>query len=172
MFAGCASMDIQQETVKMDSKLKKPSIIYVKSFQPGDDWQGDMEGKSKSEFVTQSMKELDVRMVKYLSEVAPAEMVPGSTPNRGLLVTGKLRHVDIGHGAIRFWVGFGAGAREVVGDVYIYDLSKSSTKPAATYEIRGGSRGESGIGGAIEGINTEWDRIAKETRDFILKNSE
>jgi hypothetical protein len=57
----------------------------------------------------------------------------------------------------------------VTGRVLIYDLAVSSTIPLLSFDIEGGSRGEGGIIGAVSNLDSEWDRIARETRSLLLK---
>jgi hypothetical protein len=165
-------MDIDKNSVEMKDKIQKPSKIYVKPFSPGTNWEGDLENKSKENFIAEKTQELSSRMVKSLSEVAPTEMAPEKLPSKGLMVTGEILHVDAGSGPARALVGFGAGAREVTAQIRIFDLSKSSKNAIAVFKIEGGSRGDPGIWEAVSGLTNEFDRIAKQTRDFLIQNIE
>jgi hypothetical protein len=171
LFLGaCASMSIKEETIQGAPTLARPSVIYVRSFAPGSDWRGDFGGLSRDAFIAQEIPKLDQRLLVQLAEVAPTAPAPAILPAQGYLVSGTIKHVDAGSGAARFWIGgYGGGAREVTGRVLIFDLAKSSTSPMLSFDIEGGSRGEGGIIGAVSNLDSEWDRIARETRNLLLK---
>jgi hypothetical protein len=170
LISGCASMVVREDTLKAPDKLAKPEVIYVKTFEPGDSWEGDFGTRSKEEYKRYEMTRLDERLLANLAEVAPTKAAPVPLPKSGLLVTGRLTHVIAGAGATRYWIGeFGQGAREVVGRVIIYDLAVSPTVPVVSYEMEGGSRAEGGILGAVDDLNADWDRIARETRNLLLE---
>ncbi len=170
LAVGCASMSTTGEP-EIRGKITPPTVIYVKPFHPGSHWQGDFGNLSKDAFIKQEMEKLNLRMLYRTKEIAPdTRMAPSSLPNSGLLITGNIHHVNAGSGASRYFVGnFGGGAREVVTDIMIYDLAKSSGQPVAKFRLEGGSRGEGGIIGAVTNLDAEWDRIARETCHFIQK---
>lgn len=169
-FIGCAGMTVKDETVQGAPRLQRPSAIYIRTFEPGNSWEGDFGGKSKEEFIRQEMALFDQRLQDQLREIAPASPVPATPPVSGYLVTGQLTRVNAGSGAARYFVGgFGVGAREVVGRVQVFDLAQSSTSPVLSFNIEGGSRGEGGIIGGVENLDAEWTRIARETRNLLLK---
>jgi hypothetical protein len=172
VLSGCASMDIQPESVQISGPLKRPSAIYYRTFDPGTDWVGDFGGQTKADFIKSQMDIFNDRLNVHLGEVAPTQAAPAVLPATGYLVTGVLTHVDAGSGAARFWAGaYGAGQREVTAQVLIYDLSVSREKTVASFKITGGSKGEGGIEGAVSNLDEEWDRIAFKTRDFLLDHA-
>jgi len=163
-------MTVKDDTVQGASRLQRPSAIYIRTFEPGNNWEGDFGGKSREDFIRQELALFDQRLQSQLQEIAPASAVPAPQPASGFLVTGQLTRVHAGSGAARYFVGgFGVGAREVVGRVLVFDLAQSSTAPVLSFNIEGGSRGEGGIIGGVENLDAEWTRIARETRNLLLK---
>lgn len=163
-------MTVKDETVQGAPHLQRPSAIYIRTFEPGNNWEGDFGGKSKEEFIRQEMALFDQRLQSQLQEIAPASSIPATQPTSGFLVTGQLTRVNAGSGAARYFVGgFGVGAREVVGRVQVFDLAQSSASPVLSFNIEGGSRGEGGIIGGLDNLDAEWTRIARETRNLLLK---
>lgn len=170
LLTGCAGMTVKDESVQAPATLTRPASITVRSFEPGGNWKGDFGGLSKDAFITQEMQKLDQRLVAQLQEIAPASMAGATLPASGYLVTGRIHHVDAGSGAARYFIGgFGGGAREVTAKVLVYDLARSAIEPVVSFDIEGGSRGEGGIIGAVSNLDSEWDRIARETRNLLLQ---
>jgi len=170
VLAGCAGMNVKEDSVQGTTNIVRPSAIYIRTFDPGTSWEGDFGGKSRDSFIQQEMQSLDQRLIAQLQDIAPTSPVGGSLPANGLLVTGQLQRVNAGSGVARYFMGgFGVGAREVTGRVQIFDLAKSTTTPILAFNIEGGSRGEGGIIGAVDNLNADWDRIGRETKALLLK---
>lgn len=169
-FIGCASMDVKDDSIQGAARIERPAAIYIRTFEPGKVWEGDFGGKTQEAFIQQELAVFNQRLETTLQEIAPTSMAPSPQPASGLLVTGQLTRVHAGSGAARYFLGgYGVGAREVVGRVMVYDLAQSTTVPVLAFNIEGGSRGEGGIIGGVENLDSEWTRIGRETRNLLLK---
>ena len=74
------------------------------------------------------------------------------------LIRGEFTRVNQGSRLLRSTIGFGAGGTKVETNVYVYDLSKSSTTPFLTFSTSGGSNAEPG---AITGLATDPSRSSR-----------
>ncbi len=180
VFSGCASVKVEPETVKTTSRLNRPSTIYVQQFASSKGlWEVDRLGEELAEFKKNASIELSRMMIERFPEIAPTQEAPASLPKSGLLIAGEFVTVKQGSRALRMGVGFGAGGTKVETMVRLYDLARSSTEPVATFQTTGGSNAEPGwlaggwIAGGLNatGLQTDWERTAREIRNFILEQS-
>jgi hypothetical protein len=71
---------------------------------------------------------------------------------------------------LRLWVGMSAGESFLDAEIQIYDLSRSRTNPLYSFRTSGGSKAQAGVLGAVEDIDEDISRAAREIRDFLKKH--
>jgi hypothetical protein len=137
LLAGCAEMgagrgyvkpsqDATGATLSKGTKLPKPPAFYVGSFDTTKGKWG-AEGQSKIELQARTKKWMESELLKKLSDLGPAYPYTG-TEKSGWLITGHTLHVDDGNALGRF-MGLGLGQSKARFQMYLYDLSQSSTRP-------------------------------------------
>jgi hypothetical protein len=180
ILPGCASVKVESDSVESNAPLDRPSVIYVQQFDTSrGTWDVACSGPELDEFKRNAASELQQMMIERFPEIAPTQAAPTPLPSSGLLVTGEFLTVKGGNRALRMGIGFGAGGTKVETFVRIYDLARSSTQPAVSFKTTGGSNAEPGwLGGGVvsaasnaTGLQTDWERTAREIRNFILDQS-
>lgn len=180
ILPGCASVKVEPESVQSNARLKRPSVIYVQPFKTSKGlWDVDRTGAELADFKKNASIELSRMMIERFPEIAPTHEAPTSLPKSGLLVTGEFVTVKQGSRALRMGIGFGAGGTKIETLVRLYDLARSSTQPVVKFRTTGGSNAEPGwlAGGWIAagtnstGLQTDWERTAREIRNYILEES-
>lgn len=152
--AGCSSISVLEE--KESPKLAPTSL-------PREVWVRPFEVPRHGEFnAAPAPGEKDARarigrdvaegfLSKSAKLIAPARILEpcAPVPSSGLLVEGKVLHVEQGSRALRLGIGFGLGRTHFDSSVRVYSLAKSRKDPWLSFETSGGSNMEPGLAGML-----------------------
>jgi hypothetical protein len=171
VVSGCASVKtLSDSDTDGMMRLRRPAEIQVLPFATDDGmWQ---RGAGEPERRADIQDGLTGCLLRELSKVAPSYLLEGEpTSRRGWLVTGRFLRVNPGSRTGRLFLGgVGVGASRVETHVRVYDLAVSSTDPLFSFTTTGGSNLAAGIPGAMNELDDDLDRTAREIREKLERH--
>jgi len=147
--------------------IPKPSVIYIKDFDVTQgDWRVDRQGKELEEFKVVQKTKLTEFLMERLAEIAPVKQYDeANKPTEGLMITGHFTVMEQGSRALRMFIGSGTGATKLNTYVKVYDLSKSTETPIATFDTGNGSGMAQGLGS--HGLHSDLVATSREIREEL-----
>ncbi|MBX7157831.1 MAG: DUF4410 domain-containing protein [Verrucomicrobiae bacterium] len=191
LLTGCASVSVKEPKQPKNIitlPTQKPDQIYVEPFSTKDaQFNVDREGAELATFKKDTACMLQDKLIKRLTELAPARAVSGQLPQTGWLIRGQFIRVNQGSRALRGIIGCGLGATKMETCVQVYDLSQSTTIPFLIFKTTGGSNAEpgavlgagppdwitlglvvAGTWNVVHGISEDAWRTAREIRNYLV----
>jgi hypothetical protein len=165
LLPGCASVSTVSESgPEATTRLRPPAEIRVRPFATDEgNWQKGAAEPARREAIRDWLTSC---LLRELSTVAPTSLLESEVEvSSGWLVTGRFLRVNPGSRAGRLFLGgVGVGGSRVETHVEVYDLAVSSTEPLFTFATTGGSNLAAGIPGAMNTLDDDIDRTAREIR--------
>lgn len=175
---GCASGSITKRdavpgTSTQAAKFSRPSALYVGRFDTSKGHWATQDPQKREAEAREFEATLRQGLLERLPAIAPTQPCDGSKAS-GWLITGETLHVDPGNAALRALVAAGAGQSKARMNVRVFDLTRSKTRPIASFEVYADSgAGLLEPGGvavmATDDTRRNIARICREIRDEIKR---
>jgi hypothetical protein len=163
VLAGCATAHITGNVAE-GQKVARPTAIYYTPIDTSTgSWkaQGAALAKLKSTVANWYNKVLP----ESLGPIAPTRQYTG-TETEGWLLKAQVDHVDPGSGALRYFVGYGAGQSKIECTFTVFNLAHSET-PFAVLRTEGDSGMQSENLFGTNGPRADLTRTSEKLRGYL-----